>query len=296
VQIDAVPTHDLGISSLLGITGKYMRCNHHISFLMMPALVQEYVKFCKIREKAKKTNIIDLSSCSWFYPTSLLPLANFLRDNKSSMKYIPPPANVGNYISIIMNRVFGEGSTYVPITYLPKNESQAKNILNTLRTLYDNGKDYGGANCFNYLIGELVDNVYEHSFFSTACVMAQKYMQKGFVEISILDDGISIPGCFEKHGVHSSDDHIAITDAINGLSTKDNERGFGLGSSVKLYVDGVGGELLLVSRNGAVYKGRGKEELYNNTESAYRLQGTLISIRISYPVPQIDNFHDYIDG
>lgn len=262
---------------------------------MIPEIVHEYVKFCKIREKSKTTNIIDLSSCSWFYPTSLLPLANFLRDNMSSMEYISPPDNISNYISIIMGRSFLEGSTYVPITNLPKNESQTKDVLNNLRTIYDNGEDYGGANCFNYLIGELIDNVYEHSEFSTACVMAQKYINKRFVEISILDDGISIPGRFEKHDAHFSDDCIAIASAINGKSTKDDGRGFGLGSSVKLYVDGLGGELLLVSRNGALYKNRDKELSYN-TGSAYQLHGTLISIRVPYPVLQIDNMYDYIDG
>ena len=262
---------------------------------MIPEIVHEYMKFCKIREKSKTTNIIDLSSCSWLYPTSLLPLANFLRDNMRSMEYIPPPDNVSDYISIIMERSFLEGSTYIPITNLPKNGSQIKDVLNNLRTIYDNGEDYGGANCFNYLIGELIDNVYEHSEFSTAWVMAQKYINKRFVEISILDDGISIPGCFEKHDAYFSDDCIAIASAINGKSTKDDGRGFGLGSSVKLYVDGLGGELLLVSRNGALYKNRDKEFGYN-TGNAYQLHGTLISIRVPYPVLQIDNIYDYIDG
>ena len=262
---------------------------------MIPEIVHEYMKFCKIREKSKTTNIIDLSSYSWFYPTSLLPLANFLRDNMSSMEYIPPPDNVSNYISIIMERNFLEGSTYVPITNLPKNESQMKDVLNNLQTIYNNGEDYGGANCFNYLIGELIDNVYEHSEFSTAWVMAQKYKNKRFVEISILDDGISIPGCFEKHDAHFSDDCIAIASAINGKSTKNADRGFGLGSSVKLYIDGFGGELLLVSRNGALYKNK-DTELDCNTGIAYQLRGTLISVRVPYPVPQIDNMYDYIDG
>ena len=262
---------------------------------MIPEIVQEYMKFYKIREKSKRTNIIDLSSCSWFYPTSLLPLANFLRDNISSMEYISPPDNVSNYISIITKRNFLEGSTYVPITNLPKNKSQTKDVINNLQTIYKNGEDYGGANCFNYLLGELIDNVYEHSEFSTAYVMAQKYINKRFVEISILDDGISIPGCFEKHDAPFSDDYIAIASAINGKSTKDDARGFGLGSSVKLYVDGLGGELLLVSRNGVLYKNKDKELVYN-TESAHQLHGTLISIRVPYPVPQIGNMYDYIDG
>ena len=125
--------------------------------------------------------------------------------------------------------------------------------------------------------------------------MAQKYINKRFVEISILDDGISIPGCFEKHDASFSDDCIAIASAINGKSTKDDGRGFGLGSSVKLYVGGLGGELLLVSRNGALYKNRDTELSYN-TGIAYQLHGTLISVRVPYPVLQINNMYDYIDG
>ena len=84
---------------------------------------------------------------------------------------------------------------------------------------------------FYFLIRELIGNIYEYSGFSNASMMAQIYKQKRFVEITILDDGISIPGCFEKHGNVISSDSDAIISAINGkISTKteDEPRGFGL--------------------------------------------------------------------
>ncbi|RZB29146.1 MAG: hypothetical protein AEth_01478 [Candidatus Argoarchaeum ethanivorans] len=128
-------------------------------------------------------------------------------------------------------------------------------------------------------------------------MMAQIYKQKRFVEITILDDGISIPSCFEKHGNMISSDSDAIISAINGkISTKteDEPRGFGLLSSVKLYINGIGARLLLVSRNGVLYKNRDDENVYNTGE-ANQLIGTLISIRAPYPVPQV-NIYDHIDG
>ncbi|RZN14100.1 MAG: hypothetical protein EF812_06240, partial [Methanosarcinales archaeon] len=142
----------------------------------LPELLQEYIKFCNIREKAKKTNIIDLSSCSWLYPTSLLLLVNFLRDNKDSMKCVPPiNNNVSNYISIIMKGNYSRGGTYMPITNLPKDGNLQEDAINDLQNLYDYGKDYGGANFFIFLIGELIGNIYEHSEFSNASMMAQIY-------------------------------------------------------------------------------------------------------------------------
>jgi len=278
-------------------TGKIYAAITTNSHRMTPELLQEYIKFCNIREKAKRTNIIDLSSCSWFYPTSLLPLANFLKNNKDLMEYVPPiNNNVNNYISTIMKRN-SRGVTYMPITYLPKDENLQEDAISELQALYECGKDYGGANFFILLIGELIGNIYEHSEFSNASMMAQIYERKSLVEITILDDGISIPGCFEKYGIAIPSDYDAILSAINGtISTKteDEPRGFGLRSSVRSCVDGIDAQLLLVSRNGALYKNKYKEIVYN-IEGANQLIGTLISIRAQYPVPQV-NIYDHIDG
>ncbi len=213
------------------------------------------------------------------------------------MEYVPPiNNNVDNYISTIMKRN-SRGVTYMPITYLPKDENLQEDAISELQTLYGYGRDYGGANFFIFLIGELIGNIYEHSEFSNASMMAQIYKRKSLVEITILDDGISIPGCFEKYGIAVPSDYDAILSAINGtISTKteDEPRGFGLRSSVRSCMGGIDAQLLLVSRNGALYKNRYKEIVYN-IEGANQLIGTLISIRAPYPVPQV-NIYDHIDG
>jgi anti-sigma regulatory factor (Ser/Thr protein kinase) len=235
-----------------------------MTLLGLPVVLQEYLKFCEIREKAEQTRTIDLSSYSWFYPSSMLPLCNLIKINMGSMVVMSPHASVTRYISILMGSGYGT-SSYIPITYLPKDKSEVVDVVKQLQTWHNNGIHYGGMDAFNFLIGELIDNIYQHSEFKNASVMAQRYESKSFAEISIFDDGISIPTCFEKHGLRSTSDAIAIRKAINGLSTKDETRGFGLNSSINLYVNGIGGSLLLISRNGAIYKSSDDYEgnLYN---------------------------------
>lgn len=261
---------------------------------MHPQTLQEYIKYCTIRDNALNSNTIDLSQYSWFFPSCLLPLANFLKDNINSMNYIPPSDSVAKYIDTITNRSYLRNSTYIPILNLPKKHSLLRELTKKLEEFHNKGVDYGGRDAFNYLIGELIDNIYEHSNFNNASVMAQRYESKGFVEISIYDDGISIPACFEKHGLSFSHDCYAIVDAINGLSTKGDGRGYGLGSTANLYVNGIGAELMIVSRNGALYKKADDEMLYNLTGS-HKLNGTLITIRVPYPAPKV-NIFKYIGG
>jgi hypothetical protein len=260
----------------------------------LPVVLQEYLKFCKICKNAERTNIIDLSQYTWFYPSSMLPLCNLLKNNRGSMKVIAPHERVNNYISVIMGTSFNALS-YIPITYLPKDQKEVNRMITQLLKWHNNGIYYGGINAFSFLIGELIDNIYQHSEFTNASVMAQRYEQKGFAEISIFDDGISIPMCFEKHGKYSSQDSIAIQKAINGFSTKNEMRGYGLNTSINLYVKGLKGSLLLVSRNGAFYRDSydyDGEKLYN-LQSEYSLGGTLITFRIPYPVQEVD-IYDYI--
>lgn len=130
-------------------------------------------------------------------------------------------------------------------------------------------------------------------------MLAQNYHKKRFAEISIFDDGISIPGSFENHGVKFKSDAFAISSAINGFSTKSKERRHGLNSSTSMYIDGGDAEVLVVSRNGIFHKKNGEPvKLYNtelmNTnniildkEYVPPLEGTLFSVRLPYPASKI---------
>ena len=258
---------------------------------MYPEMLNEYMKFCDILYNFHKTNVIDLSDYHWFYPTSLLPLANLLNQNTDSSTYISPKnKNVARYIDTINEKNFLDlvNPTYFPVFYLPNDTKKLPDVKRRLESLHNNGADCGGRSAFSYLFVESITNIYEHSYFHNACVMAQRYPTKGFVEISIFDDGITIPKSLEKAGHIFEHDNDAITNAINGLSSKsDWERGTGLSSSTNLCLKGYHGKMLVISGNGAIYSGENGEKPYELGEK-YALKGTLVSMRISYPMKKVD--------
>lgn len=265
--------------------------------LQVPDLVNSYLLFCNYRKNCLKTKILDLSWCKWIYPTTLLPLGIFIKENKKKFEYKAPfDHNVSNYIALATGELkieHSEDKSYLPVVALPKDQKQSIKILECIFKLHHNGKEYGGENAFKYLISELVDNIYQHSNFTNALIMAQKYEKKNFVEISFFDDGISIPGSFEKQGM-KFEDQEAIAEAVNGLSTKSQERGHGLNSNVKIFTQGLNGEILIVSRNGALYVSKKLQKLYKLQE-VNKLKGTLISIRIPSPAPKLEIFGcDYL--
>ena len=184
----------------------------------------------------------------------------------------------------------GRYSSYIPVADLPSDQKNAKNILKRIFDFNSNGVEYGGENAFKYLIGEMVTNIYEHSMFNNALVMAQKYATKKYVDICFCDNGISIPGSFERAGMFFEDDFEAIGAAINGTSSKMNhERGWGMGSSARICLEGLGGSMLIASRGGTIEFHQGNPKRYIDTDrSDYRYSGTLISMRFPYPAPEVD--------
>jgi len=256
----------------------------------VPEILNNYLLFCNYREECFKTKVINLRDCKWIYPTTLLPLGIFIKHNKAEFEYKAPlDHNISNYIALVIGELkieYSEDKSYIPAVTLPKDQKQSGKVLDSIFKLHNNGEEYGGENAFKYLVEELVDNIYQHSNFTNALVMAQKYDKKHFVEICFFDDGISIPGNFERRGMKFEDEE-AIAEAVNGLSTKSQERGHGLNSNLKIFTKGLNGEMLIVSRGGAIFVNKNVQKLYKLRE-IYKLSGTLISIRVPYPTPKID--------
>lgn len=256
----------------------------------VPEILNNYLLFCNYREECQKSKILNLRDCKWIYPTTLIPLGIFIKENKTKFEYKAPlDHNVSNYISLVTGELkieYSEDKSYIPLVALPKDQNQSSNVLECIFRLHHNGDEYGGENAFKYLIEELVDNIYQHSNFTNALVMAQKYEKKNFVEICFFDDGISIPGSFEKRGL-KFEDQEAIAEAVNGFSTKSQERGRGLNSNLRMFTQELNGEVLIVSRSGALFVSKKLQKLYK-LRDIHKLKGTLISIRIPYPAPKID--------
>ncbi|MHA1740803.1 MAG: hypothetical protein ACTSVD_01790 [Candidatus Thorarchaeota archaeon] len=251
-------------------------------------LFDDYLAFCRLRGSIE-SNTLDLTRETFFRPTTLLPLCAHVYTN--NIRILEPyDPNAASYVRTIRGTQFRESSeqrkTYVPFVKLPKELTGASRILDGI---YDvqNIEHYGGENAFKYLVGEIVDNIYEHSEFVHAFVMAQAYPKLRFMDVCFVDDGVTINGCYRKNGIEDYDDSHAIAAAVKGLSTKGNGRGTGLRSSVRIITRGARGQFLIVSGRGYLAVDH-DNCVTGNLETDFSLDGTLVSIRIPYGTPKID--------
>ena len=249
-------------------------------------LIRSYLNFCNYRKKFNTDGKIDLSSEKWFYPTTLLPLGNFIHNNPS-ISYIPPlDNNVKKYLLLMITGQVSEGASYIPILQRKVITKEDSSMIYDLVSEKCNTND---KNTFMYFISELAANVAEHSLCDNSLFMAQQYIKKRFTEIAFFDNGITIAGSLRRNdkGEDKSDQEL-IVEAIHGLSSKsEGSRGRGLGSSINIIINLLKGEVFIASGKGAFYLSKDEEREYSyilNEEQ--ELNGTLISFRIPFPVPK----------
>ena len=242
-------------------------------------LAADYSKFTQLRSVAIAERTLDLSTIKWFYPTLLLPLGVFIKQNRDIALILPKDKRVSSYFDIITrNNNSNKKGSYLPIIEVPKARSGSEAELERLNSY---ASDCGGTSALQYFIGELVDNVYQHSRFSTAYITAQKYPTLGFVEFCIVDNGISIPQSYEDNGILIESDKVALDYALKGISTKkDKERGCGMRTSIKLLTSGMNGTCLIVSRRAGLGANMTEGTATFNLDEEDIYYGTLISISV----------------
>lgn len=175
---------------------------------------------------------------------------------------------------------------------LPESRHQSDDI-NFLSDYVGNlDPGYGSYFVLRHVISELANNVYDHS--GRGIEDVQSYILSNIdcdkLSVCVIDDGISIPGLFEKSDVEFENDCHALGMAITTFSTVSDdlyERGNGLRTIVRLVGEGNDGEFLLVSRNGAVYI-NGDKYAYYLLKDKHKFNGTLVCLRLNhFPVQNI---------
>ncbi len=264
----------------------------------IPELLQGLLKFSeyasqlRASDKFQSSNEVDLCDQSLLYPTTLLPLLNFIQENKKQAKCIHSQNTIMAQVSSKFQKeekleLPNEGTYAVKLT----RKKESIESLDTLYKLRDKECECGGENTFKLLVGELVDNIYQHSEFTNAFVMGQKYQEKRFVELCFFDNGISIPGSYKKQGFEFKDPE-AIMQASRGFSTKGEDRGRGLPYAIGVVTRGLGGEILIASGKAALYKSPNMRPIGADLTFEFvkepPFRGTIISIRIPFSTKVID--------
>jgi len=109
--------------------------------------------------------------------------------------------------------------------------------------------------------------------------------------ICICDDGITIKESLKQVQPSIRDGGEAIIKALRGISSKNDERGWGLSSTVEIARNGCHAEILVVSSDGAVWIKNNNHKVFNLEDKSYN--GTLIEFRMFPPIEMVD-IYDYI--
>lgn len=145
-----------------------------------------------------------------------------------------------------MNRK--QTNTTVPYQILPFSEKERQDKELSLNITQKINPSYGGFYTLLHLFTELTNNIYNHAPFeeelaSHGYTYAQEYPFKKILDLCVMDDGLGIPGRFQKSGIEFEDDCHAIELAISNHSTASEdrvERGNGLWSTLRLVVELMG--------------------------------------------------------
>jgi hypothetical protein len=170
-------------------------------------------------------------------------------------------------------------------------EKILSHVLRSIRSIANLPTNYHSA--VSYLISELTDNICEHSAHPIGYLAFQYYKESRHIDICLADRGIGLLGSYQNYtgdrDFSMITNHLEAVDAaIKGRSTKKiaEERGFGIATSRRILVDGLGGNFVYLSGNGLLIN----EEL---TNFGTKFNGSIVLIRI--PVGTFREEFDWVN-
>lgn len=249
--------------------------------------------------------IFDLSNMNFIFPllvTCLTALKKNLESKRAVVEVIGIDASVSSYLSTIkflspfdsLTTSGGESSlkvyehkSYLPITLIHTGEVNSR-IRESVQTVFSQitrkqlGLNTSLYSAFSYILGEFIDNIDQHSLAPFGYIMVQHYPKLGFMQLCIVDTGSGILQSYLRNDIHNITTNAeAINQALNGKTTKkdDIDRGFGISTSRKMLVKGLGGEFFLMSGNALFIYTKEYEQIVN-LDVKQDWNGTILALTI----------------
>ena len=268
----------------------------------MYSLYHDYKKFENLAngyQKGSKT--FDISSENFLAATTIVPLLCFAESN--NVEKIYTHQNTSEFVDRVLNK--RETSTTKPFVNLPTSKEEFLEHEIPTKIAEKINEKYGGGYTIKCIGEEIIGNIYNHTpmekgYANQGYSFAQEYVSLPILDICVMDDGLSIPGNFENHGLEFKNDCDAISKAIAGVTTAENEtgdprysRGWGLWTVLRLVVEGNGGEALIVSRQGCLHILNKNHYNYYMLNNNNIFKGTLISLRLRDRL--VENYYDLLE-
>jgi len=193
--------------------------------------------------------------------------------------------------------------SYIPLCKFDVNSENRDIIESKIQDLIERqvSVDSSFKGSLSYILSELITNIAEHSKSDYGYFYSQYMRKEGCVDICVADCGISIIGSYVMAGKFleeiGDNDAVALLKAISGYSTKERpgaeSRGFGISTSSKMLVDGLGGAMFILS-GGAFFRNDENGEKVVKLPDRFEWKGTISLLRIPTTAPKEFNIYSYI--
>lgn len=240
--------------------------------------------------------IVFCSKCGKRFRVQNLP--GYLQTIKFGELGLQPDKMRGSEFIALMQKYLTK--TYIPIINFPAKSDSRDGIITTVEQMIINQSSIPNniSQGLRYIIAESLDNISDHSESKRGYILAQVYKQKGYLDLCIADSGITLLGSYKKlNNTGIASDLEAIQAAQKRVSSKNvdgiESRGFGISTSRRMIVDGMGGQYLMLSGNAIYMLGKGYDNYYS-FPSGLRWNGTIIAFRFPLNKPDF-NYTKYFE-
>lgn len=241
----------------------------------------------------------DLNQLQWACPILVLPISAYIQNTKSTYT-IAPEHQLDPYLKAIrfplgvdqVSTFAGmekQPKSYVPISLLRRSSGDREKLeTEFVKMIYKIlAPTEGARDAIYYPIIELVANVFEHSKKDEGFVFGQYYPNKQYVDICIVDCGRGLSKSYEEELKMQLTDKQAISQAMEGRSTKpDKDRGYGVRTSKRVVAEALGGGFVYISGNAGLLVEKDKTYLTELPE--FYWQGAIVAFRIPKPTQAVD--------
>jgi hypothetical protein len=249
-------------------------------------------------------------------PLSVVPLAAVINKRNLSWRCV---SGSDSYLRTIC---FPEGitdpsqaaarrgsGTYFPLVHISLGSAPTDERSNQLDTLQSHFLDLVGRNMvadeefiakvkkntFGFLLGEMLDNVKEHSLAENLYLLAQYWPAQNACEICLLDDGQGVYGSLKAAGRQVRDPHDALQQVLEtGLSAKDEfgsiTRATGIRNTRRALTNKeIQGEFFILSGDSAFLHSSQEGEKLIRLQNFF-WNGTIIMLKINRPANIFDMY------
>ena len=281
------------------------------------------IQLVDMTEKAPEGPVVwDFSAVSFLHPFFLAPLAIYRQQSDREIRCENISLQMQSYLNNIYfdrmlhfeNAPKGAAEqvmehyahrSYTPLCSFAMNDENKDAFGSIVRNIIVRQARVAATviTPLSYFLGELVDNIYEHSGAPDGYLFSQFLEREECIDICIADSGITIPGSYAKARLFQQeidgDPAEALRLANEGRSTKNRpgaeSRGYGISTSRRMLVEGLGGSFFMLSGSAFHrYECHGLN-YYANVSRFFHWSGTIILLRIPVKAPDGFNYTDYLE-